>query len=408
MIVRGAAAGDRTGEYARIVGDFDGDGLADAAVTASGEVNDFDEGATLMKTVYVVRGARSFGTVSLAGGGRRVIRIRNVPTRGYETTVAPVGDVNRDGLDDLLIGTPDLPGGKGGLGGAVYVVFGSRSGRDVDLAAPGSRGWKVRGTGNELLGVVMDGVGDVNRDGFADIGLEGEVLLGGRRAPAAGKRRVAIRGTNQQRITEVTPGGDLDRDGVADFLVSNADDEAAWPVFGGPRLASSLRVATLPDFHPRSTAGLGFNNTGIGDFSGDGRPDLVFATPYDSLTVQFTAPGRARGRHLIAGLRIRAATPKSDDGTSPPDGGWTGDVNGDGRADLLVVRPRDERDNDMWVVYGRARGGTLDVASLGNAASACGEARSVDARRDERTPHGARRRPAAARSPASTRRRSSS
>jgi hypothetical protein len=87
---------------------------------------------------------------------------------GHATAAA--GDVNGDGLDDLLIGAR----GSTTSAGAVYLVFGKADGMAVQLdtiaAGTGRQGIKVVGESPaDRAGYAASGAGDVNGDGLADI-----------------------------------------------------------------------------------------------------------------------------------------------------------------------------------------------------------------------------------------------
>ena len=87
-------------------------------------------------------------------------------------SVSNAGDVNGDGLDDLIIGAyrSDLSETDAG---ASYVVFGQTSGAPVELSnlgASGSSGFIIIGdAADDNAGLSVSGAGYVNGDGFADL-----------------------------------------------------------------------------------------------------------------------------------------------------------------------------------------------------------------------------------------------
>jgi Ca2+-binding RTX toxin-like protein len=88
------------------------------------------------------------------------------------TSVASAGDVNGDGIDDLIIGARNA-GPNGGFSGASYVVFGRTTGFAANLnlsTLDGTTGFQINGEAAEdYSGTSVASAGDVNGDGIEDL-----------------------------------------------------------------------------------------------------------------------------------------------------------------------------------------------------------------------------------------------
>ncbi len=153
---------DAFGHRVAGLGDFNGDGRRDIALSAE------SGGLSVQGETYVV-----FGDPRLDGGPAAApLSMRDLGNRGVRClgefggdradTIAPAGDFNGDGLDDLLVGAPNdlLRIGK------AYVVFGGPA-RTIGLGSLGAGG--VRLTGEVGLGYRLAGGGDFNGDGLDDV-----------------------------------------------------------------------------------------------------------------------------------------------------------------------------------------------------------------------------------------------
>jgi hypothetical protein len=258
-----------------VAGDMTGDGLAEVLV------------ATARGTV-VVLGRRETGPVNAdaLGGNGFLIAGASWPRAA--------GDVNGDGLADAIVSS----------GPTAYVVYGGPE-EDVDVTHLGARG--IRISGRTLLRA--DGAGDVNRDGFADIVLTSQgsvsVVFGGRGSEPIDLDTLGDRGrTWPWPIRFVSPAkgvGDVNGDGRADLGIAqpaSSSEHEAYIVFTGvARLL--LRAGPITVRPLRPMAGRTFTASFAVRRSGTATPITFGRTTCDALTS--TEPVTLVGRRLSKG-----------------------------------------------------------------------------------------------------------
>jgi methionine-rich copper-binding protein CopC len=388
-------------------GDVNGDGYQDMLVGARFE-NPNGTTNTYQGAVYVVYGnAAGTGTNinngSIASSLGFKISGGTNPYRNLGTAVAGLGDINGDGLDDVLV-SGSLP--SSGAGEA-YVVYGSKTSTNLDvstIASTPSQGFKI--TGTDTLGWSAKGVGDINGDGIADMmvgslntGLNPNtyVIYGSNNATTldlgsgsiAQDRGYLIKSDNPQDGS-ISGAGDVNGDGLADLIIGEYDNGGTkggadvFVVYGtqgttgttldvrGGTIASSLGFKITSG---ATGTDMGTNVTSAGDVNGDGLADIAFNTLNSVYVLYGTTSATSSALTLSSGINASQGykiTGPTTDGKLGDDSTWmssVGDMNGDGLADILVGDAYYNK--AAYVIYGNATGAAVNL-SAGTIASSQG------------------------------------
>ncbi len=213
FVINGIDAGDRSGISVSGAGDVNGDGLADVIVGA--DLAD-PGGNSRAGESYVVFGKVDTAPVNLsdvaAGTGGFVINGIDV-NDGSGIRVSGAGDVNGDGVPDLIVGAAGADPGGNDRAGESYVVLGKADTTPVNLSdvAAGSGGFVINGIDPFDRSGSVSGAGDVNGDGLADL------IVGATGGDPGGNSNAGESYVVFSPFTPPCP-GDLNDDGVVNVL----------------------------------------------------------------------------------------------------------------------------------------------------------------------------------------------
>ena len=178
FVILGAEEGDESGRSVASAGDINGDGYDDIIIGALSGDAAGNAKANAGESYVVFGRSDGFGTsidlASLGTGGFVIYGQDAADRSGW--FVSSAGDVNGDGFDDLIVGSPyaDGAGNATSNTGETYVVFGKAGGfgtaLDLSAIAAGTGGFVLRGQDVEdQAGKAVSAAGDLNGDGYADL-----------------------------------------------------------------------------------------------------------------------------------------------------------------------------------------------------------------------------------------------
>ncbi|MEM9275203.1 MAG: integrin alpha [Cyanobacteria bacterium P01_F01_bin.143] len=394
FVINGIAPEDNAGLSVSNAGDLNGDGIDDliigtpSAGISENEIAEFPDFRNFEANLtsgesYVVFGTTnsrsSLDLSDLDGTNGFIIKGANPGDRSGES-VSNAGDLNGDGIGDIIIGATSADPNGQLSAGAGYVVFGNSN--------VGNSGVVELSELDGTNGFVLNGIegGAFGRVGLISFAVVGGDVTGG----------------------DVSNGGDLNGDGFDDVIISAGGADIgeqegvgkSYVVFGKNNLGNSgvLELSELDGTNGFALEGIdefdtfGDSVSNAGDLNGDGFGDIVIGARYvdndgqSSVGASYVVFGQS---DIGVSGNLQAAQLDGQNGfviTGIDEGGRNGlavsnagDLNGDGFEDLIVSAPGageiinrygyddSDRRGEIYIIFGNdnlGTSGSFDLSAL--------------------------------------------
>ncbi|NER52153.1 MAG: hypothetical protein F6J92_37025, partial [Symploca sp. SIO1A3] len=393
--INGINADDHSNFSVSRAGDVNNDGIDDLIV---GGYNADPNGKVNAGQSYVIFGHSNgfdanFELLSLNGSnGFTLNGINAHDWSGW--SVSSAGDINNDGLDDLIIGAYRADPNRNFGAGQSYVVFGSSNGFSANFelsSLNGSNGFVLNGiAASDGSGMSVSNAGDINGDGIDDLiigawryygnGRPGQsyVVFGSSNSFSASFELSSLDGSNGFVINgieahdvsgrSVSSAGDINGDGIDDLVIGASGAGQSYVVFGSSNgFSANFELSSLNGsngFAINSIAKsdrLGLSVSSAGDINGDGIDDLVIGASAGAgksyvvfgSTDGFNASLELSNLDGSNGFILKGIGAGDNSGRSVNS---AGDINGDGIDDLVIgawtADPNDNNSGQSYVVFG--------------------------------------------------------
>ena len=378
----GTAQQDYFGQSVATAGDLNGDGRADVVVGAPG-ISTFTATAPGYAVVYYGQATAPYLGSPISLPSTACITGVAASTADFGFSVSTAGDVDADGVDDVMIGAPstllssDVPPKRTGM----VCIFPGHAGTGISasssyhLLAPDPLSTPPFGRISGF-GASVSTAGDVNGDGIRDVligapssqtatsGVGATFLYRGTGGSPALSWVQAGDNANANFGTSVANAGDLNGDGFADIVIGAPHNGAylansgAVFIFHGADSASGISVpatdcdpsniyTTIPaqycDFGPAAGAQMGASVATAGDLNADGYADVAVGMPGVSNALGGTGAveiiyGHNAGGYVFGDqvLTVDVTSLGSGLGASVA---TAGDTDGNGFSELLAGTP---------------------------------------------------------------------